>query len=304
MRTIFNILRVPNLLIIALTFLLLRYLVFLPVYNTYSLNAGMGSLQYLLMITATILIAAAGYISNDYFDVATDRINKPGKQYIGIKIAPASALAMALVLSLFAIIFAIALAISVQNLLPAALLLLALAVAWWYAIRLKKSLVLGNIAVACMSAGTIAMAWLIEDQYSHIGDEPFRIITGIITAITFFAFILSLMREIVKDLEDIEGDKLISCRSLPIVKGISYTKTLVLLLSAITLILMLIAQFYLLEFLKYPAAIWLLISGEIPVILFMLKLKKADKKQDFHNLSRMLKWIMLGGMGTIVAGQF
>jgi len=264
----------------------------------------MGNLQYLLMITATILIAAAGYISNDYFDVATDRINKPGKQYIGIKIAPASALAMALVLSLFAIIFAIALAISVQNLLPAALLLLALAVAWWYAIRLKKSLVLGNIAVACMSAGTIAMAWLIEDQYSHIGDEPFRIITGIITAITFFAFILSLMREIVKDLEDIEGDKLISCRSLPIVKGISYTKTLVLLLSAITLILMLIAQFYLLEFLKYPAAIWLLISGEIPVILFMLKLKKADKKQDFHNLSRMLKWIMLGGMGTIVAGQF
>jgi len=304
MRTIFNILRVPNLIIIALTFLLLRYLVFLPVYSFYSVKAGMGSLHYLLMITATILIAAAGYISNDYFDVATDRINKPGKQYVNIKIPAGSVLSMALVLSLLAIILAIALSISIKSSLPALLLLFALAVAWWYAMKLKKSLMWGNIAVACMSAGTIAMAWLIENQYSHIGDEPSRIITGIITAITVFAFLLSLLREIIKDLEDIEGDKLINCRSLPIVKGIPFTKTIVLMLSEITLILLLISQLYLLEFSKYAAALWVLIGVEIPLILFLVKLKKADEKFDFHKLSQILKWIMLGGMGTIVAGQF
>jgi len=304
MLTAFNMLRVPNLMIIAFTFLLLRYLVFIPVYGYYSLNAGMGGLYYLLMITATLLIAAAGYISNDYFDVATDRINKPGKHYIGIKIPAGSALAMALVLSLFALILAITLAISIQSFIPALLLLFALAVAWWYALKLKRSLMWGNIAVACMSAGTIAMAWIIEHQYSQVPDEAFRIITGIIAAISIFAFLLSLMREIVKDIEDIEGDSLIKCRSLPIVKGIPFTKTIVLMLSEITLILLLISQLYLLEFSKYAAALWLFIGVEIPLILFLVKLKKADEKFDFHKLSQMLKWIMLGGMGTIVAGQF
>jgi 4-hydroxybenzoate polyprenyltransferase len=304
MRTIFTVLRVPNLLIIAFTFLLLRYLVFIPVYSFYSVNAGMGSLHYLLMITATLLIAASGYIGNDYFDVATDRINKPEKQYIGIKIPAESALAMALVLSFFAIILAVILAVYLRSLVPAALLLFALSVSWWYAIKLKKSLVWGNIAVSGMSAGTIAMAWLIENQYSHSGEEPFIIITGIISAVTVFAFLLSLMREIIKDIEDIEGDSSIKCKSLPIVKGIPFTKTLVLLLSEFTIILLFIAQLFLLEFSKYAAAIWLIFGVEIPLIFFLVKLTKAKEKYDFHKLSQMLKWIMLGGMGTIVAGQF
>lgn len=304
MRTIINMLRVPNLLIITFTFLLLRYLIFEPVYRFYSLSPGMGSLHYLLMITATVLIAAAGYISNDYFDVESDRINKPEKKYIGVQISAGSALATALVLSFFAAILAIWLSVVMQNWLPAALLIIALAVAWWYAVKLKKSLAWGNIAVASMSAGTIAMAWVIENQYSQITDEPFRIISGIIAAITIFAFLLSMMREIVKDLEDMEGDKIINCKSLPIVKGIPFTKTLVLMLSEITIILLLITQLYLLEYAKFTAAIWLIIGVEIPLVLFLIKLKKADEKFDFHKLSQMLKWIMLFGMGTIVAGQF
>jgi 4-hydroxybenzoate polyprenyltransferase len=296
-------LRVLNLLMIACTFLLLRYLIFIPVYGFYSLNAGMGSLHYLLMITATILIAGAGYISNDYFDVVADRINKPGKDYIGIKIQAGSVLAIALIMSFFAMIVAIALTISIQSPVPAFILLLALAVAWWYAIKLKRSFIWGNVAVACMSAGTIAMAWIIEYQFSQVPDEAFRIVTGIIAAISIFAFLLSLMREIVKDIEDIEGDSLIKCKSLPIVKGIPFTKTVVLMLSGITLVLLLISQFYLLEYLKYAAVMWLFIGVEIPLIFFLPALKNADGKADLHKLSTMLKWIMLGGMGTIVAGQ-
>lgn len=304
MRTIVNMLRVPNLLIIALTFLLLRYLVFIPVYSAYSVIAGMGSLHYLLMITATILIAAAGYISNDCFDVATDRINKPEKLYIGIRIPTGSALAMALILSFFAIILTIALSVFIRSLVPAALLLCALAIAWWYALKLKKSLLWGNIAVAGMSAGTVAMAWIIELQITQVPAGPFKIITGIIAAISIFAFLLSLMREIIKDVEDIEGDSLIKCRSMPIVKGILFTKALVLMLSLFTLVLLLIAQLILLESSIYLAAIWLLICVEIPLIFFLAALKKADKKADFHKLSTTLKWIMLGGIATIVAGQF
>ncbi|MDO9254973.1 MAG: UbiA family prenyltransferase [Bacteroidales bacterium] len=304
MRTIYTMLRVPNLLIIALTFLLLRYFVFIPVYSTYSITTGMGSLHYLLMITATILIAAAGYISNDYFDVITDEVNKPDKKYIGLQVTPGTALSTSLIFSFFALVTGIWLALLMQNLFPALLLLIALAVAWWYALSLKKSLLWGNIAVACMSAGTIAMAWIIENQCSQVTDIPFRIITDIITAISIFAFLLSMMREIVKDIEDMEGDSLINCRSLPIVKGIPFTKSILLVFTLTTLLFLIITQIYLVEFSRLIAATWLLICVEIPLIYFIKSITSAKVKADYHKLSTLLKWIMIGGIGSIIAGQF
>ncbi len=304
MRTIYTMLRVPNLLIIALTFLLIRYFVFIPVYGAYSFTLGMGSLQYLLMITATILIAAAGYISNDYFDVTADKINKPGKLYIESKITASTALSTAILFGFSASVLGIWLAVLMQNLLPAFLLLIALAVVWWYAISLKKSLLWGNIAVAGMSAGTIAMAWIVENQCSRVPGEAFRIITAIITAISIFAFLLSMMREIVKDMEDMEGDRLINCRSLPIVKGIPFTRTTLQVFTVITLLLLIFSQIYLAQFSRLIAVIWLLICVEIPLLYFLKLLTSASLKADYHKLSTLLKWIMIGGIGSIIAGQF
>lgn len=304
MRTIFNMLRVPNLLIIAFTFLLLRYFVFIPVYVAYSIIPGMQSLHYMLMITSTVLIAAAGYISNDYFDVVTDQVNKPEKQYIGLQVKPGAALSTSVLFSLIAVTLGIWLSIITQSLLPALLLFTALTVAWSYALKLKKSLLWGNIAVAGMSAGTIAMAWLIENQSSQVPDEPFRIITCIISAISIFAFLLHFLREIVKDIEDMEGDSMINCRSLPIVKGIPFTKTMLIVFSGITLLFLVIAQIYLARYAKNIALVWLLICVQIPLLYFIKSLTKANTKANYHKLSTLLKWIMLGGMGSIIAGQF
>lgn len=304
MRAIVNMLRVPNLLIIALTFIFLRYLVFIPVYTTFSIAIKTGSLYFILMVTATILIAVAGYVSNDFFDVVTDKVNKPKKQYIGTLMSPGSALATAISLSFAAVIFSLWLTWLLKSWIPAVILLLALSVTWWYAIQLKKSFLWGNIAVSCMTAGTIAMAWLIEKQYTKVQDEPATIITTIISAISIFAFLLSLLREIVKDMEDIEGDKLIKCRSLPIVLGIPFTKTILLILVVFTIMLLVIAQIYLLPNNRFIAIIWLSICVEFPLIYFIYSLKKAQEKIEFHRLSTMLKWIMLGGIGSIVAGQF
>jgi 4-hydroxybenzoate polyprenyltransferase len=304
MRTIFTMLRVPNLLIIALTFLLLRYFIFIPVLSAFSIAPGMRSLHYMLMITSTILIAAAGYISNDYFDVVTDKVNKPDKQYIGVQITSGTALATSVLFSLLAVIPGIWLSLLIESWLPGMLLLTALAVAWWYALQLKKSLLWGNLAVSSMSAGTIAMAWIFENKCSQVSNEPFIIITGIIIAISIFAFLLSLLREIVKDIEDIEGDQLINCRSLPIVKGIPFTKIILLIITAITFTLLIIAQVYLAHFSRMIAVVWLLICVEIPLIYFLKSLTSAKEKTDYHKLSTLLKFIMLSGIGSIIAGQF
>jgi 4-hydroxybenzoate polyprenyltransferase len=304
MRTVFYMLRLPNLLMIALTFLILRYFVFFPVYSTYSFAAGMKSFDYLLMVISTILIAAAGYVSNDFFDIVTDGINKPEKLYIGKKITPDSALSTALLLSILATLLAIWLSLTLKSFVPAFLLITALLVAWWYAIKLKKSLLWGNIAVACMTGGTISMAWLIERLHSHVQKEPDLLITRIVIAISAFAFLLSLLREIVKDMEDTEGDKLINCRSLPIVKGITFTKGVIVLLTSITLILLIIAQISLFRFSLTVAALWLFAMVEVPLLLFIFLLRSAREKIEFHRLSTLLKLIMLGGILTIIAGQF
>jgi 4-hydroxybenzoate polyprenyltransferase len=304
MRVIIKMLRVPNLLIIALTFCILRYLLFIPVLHSFLLSPGMTDLQFMIMVTATIIIAAAGYITNDYFDVMTDRVNKPEKQYIGNLVTPGSALVSALLLSCIAAALATWLSVNLKTVFPVTLLLIALAVTWWYAIQLKKSFLWGNIAVASLSAGTIAMAWLIEKHVSQVSGAPSGIITRIIVAISIFAFLLSLLREIVKDIEDMDGDRLINCKSLPIIKGISFTKTTLFSFTAITLLLLLIVQICLLRFSGFIAIAWLFLCVEIPLICFTVSLAKAQSKADFHKLSSLLKWIMVGGISAVIAGQF
>ena len=304
MRAIYTMLRVPNLLIIAVTFFILRFLIFIPVYSAYSSTPFMSNAEYMVMVIITICIAAAGYIINDYFDVATDRINKPGQQIIGKQITSGQARTTAVLFSLLAFIAAIGLSVVMQGWLPASLLILALVVAWWYAVHLKRTFLWGNIAVSCMSAGTLAMAWLIEMQNTTISDEGSGIITNIVTAISIFAFMLSLQREIVKDIEDMEGDKMIRCQSLPLVKGVPFTKTILLMLAAITFILLVAAQIYLFNFGRNFAIAWLFFAVQIPLVFFVIKLTKAETKTDFHFLSSMLKWIMVGGIGSVIAGQF
>jgi len=297
-------LRVPNLLIIALTFFLLRYLVFVPVYDFYGVVHDKGSLYFLVMVFTTVLIAASGYISNDYFDIVTDKVNKPEKQYIGTHVSPGSALTIAILFSILAISGSLWLCIILKSAIPGILLFTALIAAWWYAIQLKKSFIWGNIAVSCMSAGTIAMAWVIEKQNLIVPSKPSGIITLIIVAVSIFAFLLSVMREIVKDLEDMEGDRLINCRSLPIVKGVSTTKHVLILIEIILLGMLIITQIFLANFSAYLSILWLLAGVEIPLVYFSVLLKRATTKISFHQLSSFLKYIMLGGLLTLLAGQF
>lgn len=304
MRAIIQMFRVPNLLIIVLTFLFLRYFLFIPVYSHYSIQLGMSKFDFFLMVVSTILIAAAGYMINDVFDIETDQINKPEKQYINRIITNRTAFICSLLLSLTALGLSIWLTVHLKIWIAAALLITALIVAWWYAVFLKKSLLWGNLAVSCMSAGTIAMAWIIENQSAQIPSEAALVITKIIISISIFAFLLSLMREIIKDMEDIEGDKLIKCRSLPIVKGISFTKFILYTISTFTLLLIVIIQFSLTDLSKLMAALWLFGFVEIPVLIFIRQLASARTKTNYHQLSLLLKWIMLGGLCTLIAGQF
>jgi 4-hydroxybenzoate polyprenyltransferase len=303
MRFYFSMLRVPNLLIIVLLYVLLRYLVFVPVYETYSLTSQLTQAGFLLMVLSTVLTAAAGYLANDYFDVVTDRVNKPGKVYIGSRLTPGATLATALWFSLLSVATAILFACITRTLLPLLLLLTALGVVWWYAMRLKRSLFLGNLAVASMSAGTLLLAWVSEYTVTPVPVAVSQQLGLMVGGVSVFAFMLSLMREIVKDAEDQEGDRIIGCRSLPLVKGLPFTHRFLHLLNGLTFMLLIAAQIVLSYEGLIIVVLWLVAGVELPLVFFSLMLRRATVKADYHRLSILLKWIMLAGILSLAAGH-
>lgn len=304
MRLYFSMLRTANLLIIILTFLVLKHLVFVPIFDLYSVSEGLNYIQFSVMVTSTVLIAAAGYISNDYFDIQADLVNKPQKQYINRGMSAGKALAIAVLFSLFSILLSIWLSFTMHSMLPMLMLNTALIVSWWYAASLKRSMVWGNIAVSCLTAGTIVMAWIFEATCIQLPLQGSNYITLIVGAVSLFALLLTFIREVVKDMEDVEGDKVIGCKSLPIIKGSRYTKTVVYIVSFITIVLLASTQVLLLKQGFRVTTLYLMLFVELPIVWFMIKLRTTNNKAGFHYLSTSLKLIMLAGIFAVVVAQF
>jgi 4-hydroxybenzoate polyprenyltransferase len=114
-----------------------------------------------------------------------------------------------------------------------------------------------------------------------------------------FAFLLSFIREIIKDIEDQDGDRMFGCQTLPIVKGIQVTRSVIFLVSTTLFILLFFCQLWLWNDPFKPVAIWLTAVVEIPAVVFLYRLKKAEKKEDYHFLSSLVKWIMVGGIASM-----
>jgi len=304
MLNIIRLIRLPNLLIIALTLYCFRYLVALPYYSIAGAGFQMDEISFALMVTVTMLIAVAGYLINDHYDREIDKINRPGRPSVSGSLPAASLPAMASLFSIASLAGMILLSIRMSSVIPALVLCTALITVWWYAMHLKKSLLWGNLAVAFMSSLTLGMAWLFEWMLmvrAATVSVDLNAISLIAFGITVFAFLLSLIREIIKDLEDLEGDRMFGCRSIPIVKGIRFTIRLVVILSMILFILLLVSQIYLIRHGMPVVAWWLAFAVEIPSGFFLYYLLHATARQDYHRLSSLLKWIMVGGIASMAA---
>lgn len=302
MRAIFKLIRLPNLIIIALTLYAFRYLVVKPYYGMSGTEFQMDSISYSLMVIVTMLIAVAGYVSNDYYDLEIDKVNRPDRPAVSGKIDHPTLPSIAGAFSLLAIVGMIVLSLRMQSFWPIPVLLLALITVWWYARYLKKSLFLGNLAVSFMSSLTLGMAWLFEwlmlnkaDIHIYETKPLSRIAIGIVV----FAFMLSLIREIIKDLEDMEGDRQNNCRSIPIVKGIAFTRNLIYSLTILLFILLVIGQLGLTTLYFPMVVLWLIPAVQLPLLFFTIKLRKAAGKESYHRLSTLIKWIMVGGIASM-----
>jgi 4-hydroxybenzoate polyprenyltransferase len=300
--SIFKLLRLTNLVIIALTLYAFRYLVVLSYYGMSGTKFQMDNFSFGLMVMTTLFIAAAGYLVNDYFDLDIDRVNCPDKFSVNGTTSGRSLIINSVLFSSLSVIGIILLTIRLQSVIMTFVLLIALMAVWWYARILKRSYIWGNLAVSLMSAFTLGMAWFFEwILLNKAGIDLFetRAITEISIGICFFAFMLSLIREIVKDIEDMEGDSQFGCRSIPIIKGIPVTKKVVAILTFMLFLALLFSQYWLLRQNFQLVLIWLVPSVELPILLFLFRLRKANTVIEYHRLSLLLKWIMVGGIASM-----
>jgi 4-hydroxybenzoate polyprenyltransferase len=229
---------------------------------------------------STVLIAAAGYIINDYYDIKIDLINKPDRVVIGKSITRRYAIFFHTSISIIGIAIGFLLNWKIGFINFVCVFLL-----WLYSNNLKRQPLTGNLVVAILTGLSIGLVNLLYQS-------PNRLV--IIYAL--FAFFMTLLREIVKDMEDMKGDNTFGCKTLPIVWGIRKTKWLLYAITALFSVVVLILNF---QFKLMPHSYFLAFLF-LPMFVLIVRLIKADTKNEFYKLSQLCKVIMLLGIGSMV----
>jgi 4-hydroxybenzoate polyprenyltransferase len=226
---VIRLIRIPNLLIIALTMYLFRYCLIGKMLDLRGVWLGLSDTDFLLLTLSVIVIAAAGYIINDYFDVSIDAVNKPEKVIIGRHISPDTAFRIYVALNVLGIIAGFYLALKVGNYKLGFINLLSAGLLWLYSSLYKKKFLLGNLVIAFLSALVPLIVAFFEPMREYAS-------FGFIKAYAAFAFLMTLVREIIKDIEDIEGDKAEGATTMPVYIGIIPSKIIAVFLSLLMLL--------------------------------------------------------------------
>ncbi len=293
-----------NLLIVAITQYLLQYLVLIPALSEVGLNPLLDNFHFFLLVSTTVLIATGGYVVNDIIDYKTDLVNKPEKVVVNNKLSKNTALLIYGIICIIGAIIAYYLAIYVNNrslffIYPVAVILLYLYSGWF-----KKMPLSGNIIVAIFCAGVAGIVLFAErETYSqlHSGRPALTAnITEIFVGYIVFAFLSTLLREVVKDMEDVEGDKLSGLRTFPIVFGINKSKSLSSIISYLIFIGLLYSSYWLAVNSKFIALAFLIVGIFVPLTYLLNIIKKSKSKVDYSRLSKLTKAIMLSGLVLLI----
>ena len=303
MLPILKLIRIQNLIIVAITQYLMRYAIIEPILKINNFELQLSNFNFFILVFSTVLLTAAGYVINDYFDTKTDSLNRPESVVVGRKIGRRTAMAMHVTFNIIGIIggFYISYKIGLYQL--GFIFFLVTGVLWYYSTSYKRQFFIGNLIVAILTGLVPLMVILFEmpvlnKEYSEILIENganFNHIFFWVAGFSFFAFITTLIREIIKDMQDFEGDSAFGRNTLPIILGIFYTKIVVSILIILTIAALAIAYFKFLT--GSDLTFWYLLIGEIlPILFISYRLITAKTKKDYSLISLLLKIIMLIGI--------
>ncbi|WKK64684.1 geranylgeranylglycerol-phosphate geranylgeranyltransferase [Lutimonas zeaxanthinifaciens] len=281
--------------------LLIQYLFKYFLFEKYNIEVSLDDLHFGLLAFSTVFVAIAGYIINDVNDVKTDIINKPDKLFVDKKITRINAHYLFIGFNSVGLLIGMYLSYYIGHTSYFIIYVLTSLLLYQYAKYLKKMFILGNITVSLIIFLCILMTAVFDVAPATNGYNLEAQIEIFYIFLTYgvFGFLLTFIREIVKDMEDIEGDKSIDAKSFPIVMGNKKTKVIIFVIA-----LVLVSGLSFLIFRLYESekilVYYTLIMVLLPLIFFINKLYWAREKSDFHFLSSVLKMIMLTGMLSIL----
>ena len=276
LRPIARLIRLPNLLIMLLCLVLVRSGLLHP-------NTPVATLldwRFGLLVLSTLCVGAAGYIINDYYDVKIDAINRPGRLVVGRVVNRRRAMLAHLLLS--------GLGVGIAGMLSPLLGLVTLgsaALLWGYSVRFKRVALVGNLSIAMLTAALVLLPEL-----------QLRTNNSKVWVYALAAFLLTVVREIVKDVEDMRGDAQHDCRTLPIVWGVARTKWMAGFFLVCLMVLVAGADFEALRNGPLFLGLWLTVLVLGPLLALARLLWRADRRRHFTKISTWCKAIMLAGV--------
>lgn len=298
--TFFKLIRYPNLIMLAITLLLVRTQI-LGFQCLISLN--LSDLNFTLFAIGILFIAAGGYIINDIFDQTADRINKPDRVFIGNYITEKKAWQLYILMSAIGIILTVYVSISLESMFNIILCSTATLLLYLYSKFFQKLALIGNLIISLLIPCSIVSLYFFE--YTIDGFSEGLAIFYWLLPYLFFAFISNLMREILKDIEDIDGDYNQGFKTLPILIGKVRSRNFVLFLTAILLVsLLLIVRLIIMYEFSQILLLSVILVVILPLLFWFYHLWSAKSKQDFHKSSHYLKLIMVSGILTILLIRF
>lgn len=308
LRSILKLIRFPNLLIIAATQYAMRYLVMEPLLPSSTFELQFGDFQFALLVFSTICIAAAGYIINDYFDTQADLINKPRRVVVGIKISRRIAMILHAVLNIIGVGIGVYLAFYINLPSLSLVFMIATGLLWFYSTNYKRQFLVGNLSVAFLTGLVPLMVVLFEipllnREYGEVmirNNANFNYIFAWVCAFSFFAFLTTLIREVIKDAEDFEGDRAYGMKTIPIVLGSFWTKFLLVTLIAGTLFVLIVLLLKYIVFsvepMDYLSMTYFALCLVLPLILLAVQVLSTDSKKGYRRASGLIKLVMLAGI--------
>ncbi len=319
MKEFLKLIRWPNLLIVIIIQVLFRYAVLAPLVsainvsllpsgNMVAMSLQLSTIDFILLVFATVAITAGGYVINDYFDIRTDLINR-GEVIVGSRISRRKAMMWHNMLNIAGVAAGVLISWRVGYLWAGIMFLMVSGLLYFYSATYKRQLLIGNLIVSILTAMVPMMVVFFDIA------ALFRFYSGIVESMpvlkvlwmwglgyAVFAFLTTFAREIIKDMQDYEGDSAYGSNSLPVVAGIKVSKAATVALLVITMaLLMMVWYFFLHDLLTLLYILVILIA---PMALLILLIIRAKDTSQFGRASMFLKVIMLAGICYSVLAWF
>jgi 4-hydroxybenzoate polyprenyltransferase len=274
-----------------------------PLLFSFHIAPSTPDLCFWLLAMASVLIAAGGYVVNDYFDTRIDEINRPDRVIVNKSISKKAVMLLYQLLSVSGALLGVVIAFWAKNSMLGFLFVGLTGLLWFYSASYKRQFLIGNFIVAIATGLTPFIVGLLEiaflrQQYGELLDlTPVApVIYTWIGGFSLFAFLITLIREIVKDLEDVEGDRELECRTMAVVWGATHVKWVI---YGLMLVVLSIAGYYVskIHFVNDSLTLRYYIIGVVlPFLCFGFLVARAKAKTDFHQAATLLKFIMIIGI--------